>query len=103
MNDDECTALVQRSRRTSSVWWRTPSERRRTGQNCYFFSARVVRRAGVTGALHKFDDFLHIRIQTQTIVTLLRSGKYISSDIEILSLHFINVNTYQSCQCTILS
>ena len=33
-NDDECTALVQRSRRTSSAWRRTPSERRRTGQNC---------------------------------------------------------------------
>ena len=44
-------ALVQRARRTSSAWRRTPSERRPTGQNCYFFSARAVRRACVTGAL----------------------------------------------------
>ena len=60
-NDDECSALVQRARRTSSAWRRTPSERRRTGQNCYFFSAPAVRRAGVTGALNlssRFEIFM---------------------------------------------
>ena len=29
-------ALVQRARRTSNEWWRTPSERQRTGLNCKF-------------------------------------------------------------------
>ena len=33
-NDNECIALVQRARRTSSACRRTPSERQRTGQNC---------------------------------------------------------------------
>ena len=39
-NDDECIAWVQRARRTSNEWWRTPSERQRTGQNWKFSMRR---------------------------------------------------------------
>ena len=48
-NDNERIVLVQHTRRMSNECRRTPSERQRTGQNCYFFSARVMRRVCVTG------------------------------------------------------
>ena len=51
-NDNECIALIQRARRTSNECRRTPSVRQRACQNCYFVSARAVRRACVSGALH---------------------------------------------------
>ena len=59
-NDDECIALVQRARRTSSAWRRTPSERRRTDHSCYFFSARAMRPACVTGALGR-NEFVNAK------------------------------------------
>ena len=56
-NDDICVALVQRTRRTSNEWWRTPNARQRTGKYCKF----SMRGPCVTGPYYIADSSFKIQ------------------------------------------